>query len=148
MGGMLRRTHKESRAETREAIQQYGPAHITEPCCRKTMPTTHLPRWHNIGGLSMLRLSCSILLIGMLLPGPAYADCHHRRLDKVIDNGRTIQLDDGSQWEVSDFDQSEASTWQQDATITACDTELINTEEHETAAAREVKRGEPVPEAE
>lgn len=95
----------------------------------------------------MLRLSCSMLLIGALLPAAAHADCHHRRLDKVIDNGRTIQLDDGSQWQVSDFDQSEAASWQQDATITACDTELINTEEHETAAAHEVKRGEPVPEA-
>ena len=88
-----------------------------------------------------------MLLIGLLLPAAAHADCHHRRLDKVVDNGRTIQLDDGSQWEVSDFDQSEVGGWQQDATITACDTELINTEVHETAAAREVKRGESVPEA-
>jgi hypothetical protein len=95
----------------------------------------------------MHRLRRFLLLIGVLLPAAAHADCHHRRLDKVIDNGRTVQLDDGSQWEVSDFDQSEASSWQQDATITACDTELINTEEHETAAAREVKRGESVPEA-
>lgn len=95
----------------------------------------------------MLRLSCSMLLIGVLLTAAAHADCHHRRLDKVIDNGRTIQLDDGSQWEVSDFDQSEAARWQQDATITACHSELINTEEHETASAREVKRGESVPEA-
>ena len=37
--------------------------------------------------------------------------------------------------------------WQQDATITACDNELINTEVHESAQAREVKRGDPVPEA-
>ncbi|MGA3398471.1 MAG: hypothetical protein ABSC95_04565 [Acetobacteraceae bacterium] len=96
----------------------------------------------------MLRLSCAALLLGvLLLPLSARADCHHRRLDKVIDSGRIVQLDDGSQWEVSDFDQGEATTWQQDATITACDTELINTEEHETAEARQVKRGEAVPEA-
>jgi hypothetical protein len=96
----------------------------------------------------MRRVGCATLLLGvLLLPLSARADCHHRRLDKVIDNGRTVQLDDGSQWDVSDFDQSEAAHWQQDATITACDSELINTEEHETAEAREVKRGEAVPEA-
>lgn len=56
-----------------------------------------------------------------------------------------VQLDDGSQWRISDYDQSEAATWEQDATITACEGELINTEKHETAKAREVKRGEPIP---
>lgn len=96
----------------------------------------------------MLRVRCATLLVGiLLLPPAAHADCHHRRLDKVIDNGRTVQLDDGSQWQISEFDQSEAAGWQQDATITACENELINTEEHETAEAREVRRGEPVPEA-
>lgn len=92
----------------------------------------------------MLRVRGATLLLGvlLLLPAAAHADCHHRRLDKVSDNGRTVQLDDGSQWEVSDFDQGEAANWQQDATITACDTELINTEEHATAEAREVKRGD------
>ncbi len=94
----------------------------------------------------MLRVTI-LLLGGLLLPLTAHADCHHRRLDKVIDNGRTVQLDDGSQWEVSDFDRSEAAGWQQDATITACDTELINTEQHETAEARQTTRGEFVPEA-
>ena len=82
----------------------------------------------------MLRPCSATLLLGiLLLPLSDRADCHHRRLDKVIDNGRTVRLDDGSQWEVSDFDQSEAARWRQDATITACDTELINTEDHETA---------------
>ncbi len=96
----------------------------------------------------MLRLGWATLLTAMVaLPVVAHADCHHRRLDKVMDNGQTVQLDDGSQWQVSDYDQSEAARWQQDATITACDTELVNTEEHETAEAREVKRGEAVPEA-
>jgi hypothetical protein len=95
----------------------------------------------------MLRESCAALLFGVLLLPAAHADCHHRRLDKVTDNGRTVQLDDGSQWQVSEFDQNEAASWQQDATITACENELINTEEHETAEAREVKRGEAVPEA-
>jgi hypothetical protein len=96
----------------------------------------------------MLRVGSVTLLLGLLaLPLAAHADCHHRRLDKVIDNGKTVQLDDGSEWQISDFDQSEAANWQQDATITACQDELINTEEHETAEAREVKRGDPVPEA-
>ena len=96
----------------------------------------------------MHRASFASLLFGvLLLPVAAHADCHHRRLDKIIGNGQTVQLDDGSQWQISDYDQSEAATWQQDATITACDNELINTEEHETAEARQVKRGESVPEA-
>lgn len=98
--------------------------------------------------LAMHRLGWATLLLATLMaPLNARADCHHRRLDKVSNDGRTVQLDDGSQWRVSDYDQSEAATWQQDATITACDTELINTENHETAEAREVKRGEPIPEA-
>ena len=96
----------------------------------------------------MLRYSCAaILLLGLLLPAAARADCHYRRLDKVTQSGELVQLDDGSQWQVSDYDQSEADTWQQDAPITACENELINTELHETAEAREVKRGLPVPEA-
>jgi hypothetical protein len=96
----------------------------------------------------MVRACCAALLLGgLLLPAAARADCHHRRLDKVTDNGKTVQLDDGSQWQVSDYDQSAASNWQQDATITACETELINTEDHETAEARQVKRGDPVPDA-
>jgi hypothetical protein len=95
----------------------------------------------------MVRLGCAALLLGLLLPVVAHADCHYRRLDKVTNDGQTVELDDGSQWQVSDFDQSEAAVWQQDATITACDNELINTEVHESAQAREVKRGDPVPEA-
>lgn len=96
----------------------------------------------------MLHVNCATLLLGvLLLPSSAQADCHHRRLDKVIDNGRTVQLDDGSQWQISEFDQNETVNWEQDATITACENELINTEEHESAEAREVKRGELVPEA-
>jgi hypothetical protein len=96
----------------------------------------------------MLRVSCVTLLFGIvLLPLAARADCHHRRLDKVTDNGRTVQLDDGSQWQISEFDQTQTANWGQDATITACENELINTEEHESAEGREVKRGEPVPEA-
>jgi hypothetical protein len=91
----------------------------------------------------------AFLLATVMAPLAAHADpeCHNRRLDKVSADGRTVQLDDGSQWHISDYDQSEAATWERDATITACDTELINTELHETAEARQVKRGEPVPEA-
>jgi hypothetical protein len=44
----------------------------------------------------------------LLVPLSARADCHHRRLDKVTDGGRMVQLDDGSQWQVSDYDQSDA----------------------------------------
>lgn len=87
-----------------------------------------------------------LLLIG-LAPLSARADCQYRRLDSVKNNGQMVQLDDGSEWQISDFDQSEAATWQQDATITACENELINTELHETAQAREVRRGLPVPQA-
>lgn len=89
----------------------------------------------------------AVLLAGVVLPLAARADCHYRRLDKVMNEGQMVQLDDGSQWQISDFDQSAAARWQQDATITACDNELTNTEDHETAEAREVKRGENVPEA-
>jgi hypothetical protein len=86
-------------------------------------------------------------LLAALAPLSARADCQYRRLDKVTNNGEQVQLDDGSQWQISDYDQSEAATWQQDATITACQNELINTELHETAEAREVRRGFVVPEA-
>jgi hypothetical protein len=95
----------------------------------------------------MIRLGCAALLIVGLLPFAAHADCHYRRLDQVSNDGATVQLDDGSQWDVSDYDQNEVTGWQQDATITACENELINTEVHESVGAREVKRGEPVPEA-
>jgi hypothetical protein len=95
----------------------------------------------------MLRMRCALVLALLLLPFAAQADCHHRRLDKVTDNGRVVQLDDGSEWQISDYDQSEAATWQQDATVTACDDELINTEVHETAQARRTRRGDVVPEA-
>jgi len=97
----------------------------------------------------MVRLGCAALLaVGLLLPLAAQADCHYRRLDHVGNDGATVQLDDGSQWDVSDYDQNEVTGWEQDATITACENELINTEVHESVEAREVKRGEPVPEAE
>jgi hypothetical protein len=96
----------------------------------------------------MLRHACAGLFGALiLLPLAARADCHHRRLDQIMDNGQIIQLDDGSQWEISDFDRNSILNWQQDATITACDNELINTEDHETAEARMVRRGEPVPDA-
>jgi hypothetical protein len=92
----------------------------------------------------------AFLLATVMAPLAAHAadaDCHSRRLDKVTADGKTVQLDDGSQWHVSDYDQSEAASWQQDASITACEGELINTEEHETAEAHQVKRGDPVPDA-
>lgn len=89
----------------------------------------------------------TFLLLAGLAPLSAQADCEYRRLDKVMNSGEQVQLDDGSQWQISDYDQSEAATWQQDATITACQNELINTELHETAQAREVRRGLPVPQA-
>jgi len=93
----------------------------------------------------MVRLGCAVLLLVGLLPLAAHADCQYRRLNSVSSDGATVQLDDGSQWDVSDYDQNEASGWQQDATITACGDELINTEVHESVEAREVKRGLPVP---
>ncbi len=37
----------------------------------------------------------------------------------MIDNGRTVQLDDASQWKVSDFDRNEAANWQREAMIAA-----------------------------
>ncbi|HUB44765.1 MAG TPA: hypothetical protein VMB73_07260 [Acetobacteraceae bacterium] len=95
----------------------------------------------------MIRLGCAALLIVGLLPLAARADCHYRRLDHVSNDGATVQLDDGSQWDVSDYDRNEVTGWEQDATITACENELINTEVHESVEAREVTRGEAVPEA-
>ena len=67
----------------------------------------------------MLRPCSATLLLGILLlpPCPARADCHHRRLDKVIDNGRTVQLDDGSQWKVSDSTKVRPPGGSQDATV-------------------------------
>jgi hypothetical protein len=87
-----------------------------------------------------------LLLVG-LAPLTARADCQYRRLDQVLRNGQVVQLDDGSEWQISDIDQSETAGWQQDATITACQNELINTELHETAQARQVRRGFIVPQA-
>jgi len=96
----------------------------------------------------MIRLGCAALLAGgLLLPLAAHADCHYRRLDRVSNEGATVQLDDGSQWDVSDYDRNEVNGWEQDATVTACEDELINTELHESVEARETKRGDPVPEA-
>ncbi|HUN43784.1 MAG TPA: hypothetical protein VMU81_26105 [Acetobacteraceae bacterium] len=96
----------------------------------------------------MVRLGCAALLVLGLLPLAAHADCQYRRLNSVSNDGATVQLDDGSQWDVSDYDQNEARSWEQDATITACQDELINTEVHESVEAREVKRGLPVPQDE
>jgi len=96
----------------------------------------------------MRRLLPVILgVIVLLLPLAARADCQHRRLEKITDQGRTVELDDGSRWQVSDVDQGTAANWQQDSTITACENELINTEEHEIAQARQTVRGEAIPEA-
>ncbi|HTW71199.1 MAG TPA: hypothetical protein VME47_15030 [Acetobacteraceae bacterium] len=93
----------------------------------------------------MIRLGGAVLLLMGLLPMAAHADCQYRRLNTVANDGATVQLDDGSRWSVSDYDQHEARGWQRDATITACQNELINTEVHESVEAREVKRGLPVP---
>ena len=109
------------RAELLNRLSRLGqgrPAPVTEPCSPAAPPVAYLP-WVTITEVpAMLRPCSATLLLGILLLPRclARADCHHRRLDKVIDNGRTVQLDDGSQWEVSDFDQSEAARWRQDAT--------------------------------
>ena len=95
----------------------------------------------------MRRIFLTATLVLCALPLAAQADCHHRRLNKVFDRGHTVELDDGSQWAIADMDQDMASNWLEDATITACDTELINTEDHETAQARQTRRGELLPDA-
>ena len=96
-----------------------------------------------VAGALLVPISALLMPIG----ARADDDCHYRRLEKLLDGGHGIELDDGSQWEIEEIDQATTANWQQDATITACPTQLINTEDHEVAQARLAKRGEFMPEA-
>ena len=87
-------------------------------------------------------------LVGLLLlPAmAARADCDpHRMLDKVLNNGTTVLLDNGSRWHVDDLDRSTTENWKRDAPITACTDQLINREDHESVHARRTKRGFYIP---
>ena len=79
----------------------------------------------------------------VLLPVAARADCDSdRHLEKVSPSGRVVELDNGSQWRIADTDQYVAARWKQDAPITACDDELINREDHESARAEKTDAGD------
>ena len=91
----------------------------------------------------MRRFLPLLVAIGVLLPLAARADCDRdRRLDKVSQSGRTVELDNGSRWRIADTDQYVAERWKQDAPITACDDELINREDHESARAEKMGEDE------
>jgi len=79
----------------------------------------------------------------VLLPQAARADCDSaRRLEKVSPSGQVVELDNGSRWRIADTDQYVAARWKQDAPITACNDELINREDHESARAEETDPGD------
>ncbi|MBV9249711.1 MAG: hypothetical protein JO227_10770 [Acetobacteraceae bacterium] len=84
-----------------------------------------------------------IVLVAFAATTTAHARCDdERRVEKVTESGRIVELDDGSRWEVEEMDRDVAERWLQDAPITACDHELINQEDHETARARQTKEPE------
>ena len=88
----------------------------------------------------------TLLFLPVFLSPPlaaARADCDtHRMLDKVSQHGAMVELDNGSQWKVADLDRSTTERWRQDAPITACEDELINREDHESARARRTDHGD------
>lgn len=91
-----------------------------------------------------MRSYLALLAAGVvLLPVAARADCDtDRRIEKVSPSGRVVELDNGSQWRIADTDQYVAARWKQDAPITACNDELINREDHESARAEETDSGD------
>lgn len=85
---------------------------------------------------------CLVVALLLLPAVAARADCDpNRMLNKVTQDGTLVQLDNGSQWRVSELDRRTLRDWKQDAPITACSHDLINREEHESVHARRIKRG-------
>lgn len=90
----------------------------------------------------MRRLLSLAVGLAVLPVAVAHADCDtHRWLDKVTNSGSTIELDNGSKWQVGEADRSTAERWKQDAQITACEGELINREDHESVRAERTSSG-------
>ena len=85
-----------------------------------------------------------LLAVSLVLwPLAARADCDtERRVEKVSPSGRVVELDNGSQWLIADTYQYIAARWKQDAPITACNDELINREDRESARAEETDPGD------
>jgi hypothetical protein len=65
------------------------------------------------------------------------------RLEDVYDNGRLIELEDGSLWEINVPDQADTMFWSASAEITVCPGKLVNTDEDEAAGARRFNQPEP-----
>jgi hypothetical protein len=58
------------------------------------------------------------------------------RVEEVYDDGRLIELEDGSLWEIDVPDQTDTILWLPTTDITVCPDRLVNTDDDEAAGAR------------
>lgn len=95
-----------------------------------------------MGGKSCFLLVTLLLAftIWPLSPAHAYGSCESGHwIKSVIDDGKIIQLEDGSLWEVSDIDTVDSALWLPISNIVICDDKLINTDDNEAVEATRIQ---------
>jgi hypothetical protein len=60
-------------------------------------------------------------------------------VQEVHDNGRIVQLEDGSVWEVDPVDAIDSALWLPTTSIIACPDRLINTDDSEVVSAIQLR---------
>jgi len=60
-------------------------------------------------------------------------------IDSVMDDGSIVKLEDGSIWQVDDVDAVDSALWLPTTDIVVCDGKLINTEDHESVSAEQIR---------
>ena len=80
------------------------------------------------------------LLVLLILSINTYASCEDGHwINKVLENGSIIILEDDSVWKVNSIDTIYSSLWLPTTSIVACDDKLINTDDGETVEAYKLK---------
>jgi hypothetical protein len=73
-----------------------------------------------------------ILAIGILLLANQAQACDEATIDHISANGDIIELDDGTEWEVSPRDQATVLSWSEGDDVLVCDDKIINKDDGET----------------
>jgi hypothetical protein len=75
-----------------------------------------------------IRLFIAGITALFLATGTAHA-CDEASIDHISANGDIIELDDGTEWEVSPGDQTTVLSWSEGDDVLVCNNKIINKDE-------------------
>jgi hypothetical protein len=80
-----------------------------------------------------------VLLVLVALASPALSCEDGHWIESVVDDGRLIQLEDGSLWQVESYDRVTALLWLPETHVIVCDGRIVSEYTNEAVDARRIR---------